>query len=279
MKISIITPTFNQAAFIEQAILSVLNQSFADFEFLIINDGSTDNSEKIILDYAAKDNRIIYLKNNINLGVQATLNKGLSMAKGDYIARIDSDDIWCDKDKLQKQFDFLEKNPDYALVGTAMETINENGKPLAKFHFLEADGEIRNRLLFSSQFAHPSVLIRTKALREIGSYSQKKKHKNIEDYELWLRLGTRYKFANLPDICLQYRINSEGLSLQNEFKQRLRGLFLTFSYMKYYPKGLKAIGMKIATLPLSRKTLDELILKYPLVRKMYAKITGTRKTI
>jgi len=278
MKISIITPSFNQATFIERTILSVINQSFADFEFLIINDGSTDNSEEIILNYKAKDSRIIYIKNETNIGLQATLNKGLSVAKGDYIARIDSDDIWCDKNKLQKQFDFLEKNPDYALVGTAMETIDENGKPLSKFHFLESDREIRDRLLFSSQFAHPSVLIRTKALAEVGFYSQAEKHRNVEDYELWLRIGKKYKFANLPDTCLRYRIHSGGISVKNEFKQRLAWIGLTREYAAYYPNNKKALALKIISLAVPRNLLDFLIKKIPPLGILYLKFSGIKKT-
>lgn len=278
MRISILLPVYNGSRFLPESFESILAQSFRDFELLTINDGSTDNSEEIILDYKAKDDRIVYIKNETNIGLQATLDKGLSFAKGDYIARIDSDDIWCDKDKLKKQIDFLEKNPDHALIGTAMETINEDGKVLEKIHFPQTDETIRQRLLFSSQFAHPSVMMRGRALDEIGFYSQEKKYQNVEDYELWLRIGTKYKFANLPDICLQYRIHGSSMSMQNEFRQRLAWIRLTREYATHYPHSKKALALKILSLAVPRKLLDFLIKKIPSLGILYLKFSGIKKT-
>ena len=276
-KITVLMPVYNDEKYLAEAIKSVLEQSFADFEFIIINDGSTDESEKIVQKFQTKDARIVYLKNEKNLGIQKTLNKGLSFAKADYLARIDSDDSWCDKDKLQKQFAFLENNPDHALLGSALETIDENGKSLQFIHFKETDPAIRDVLLFSSQFAHPSVLIRAKVLDEVGYYSTEKKHKNVEDYELWLRLGTKYKFANLPDVTLKYRVRPNSLSMQNEFQHRLDWIKLTWEYRKFYPHFAKAFAIKIASLPVSRKMLDVLTKKSPLLRTFYAKLSGIKK--
>lgn len=276
-KISILMPVYNGDKYLSEAIVSVLSQSFTDFEFIIINDGSTDNSEKIIKEFQEKDNRILYFKNEKNLGIQKTLNIGLSFSKADYIARIDSDDIWCDKDKLRKQLDFLEKYPDHAIVGTAMETIDEKGGKLQNIRYPLTDPEIRNVILFSSQFAHPSVLISAKALDEIGFYSVEKKHKNVEDYELWLRIGTRYKFANLSDITLKYRIRSGSLSMQNEFRHRLDWISLTFEYRKFYPHFIKALTVKISSLLISRKTLDFLTKKSRFMATFYTKLSGIKK--
>ena len=276
-KITVLMPVYNGGKYLNDAIESVLNQSFSDFEFLIINDGSTDNSEGVIKKYQQQDTRIVYIKNEENIGLQKTLNKGLSFSKTDFLARMDSDDIWCDKDKLQKQFDFLKKNPDHALVGTAMETMDEKGSKLQTIKFKESDNEIRNVILFSSQFAHPSVMISERALDEIGFYATDNKYKNVEDYELWLRIGTKYKFANLPDVCLRYRIHSSSVSMQNQFKHRIDWIRLTWEYRKYYPHAAKALLPKISSIVISRNLLDKITKKSRLFATLYSKISGIEK--
>lgn len=276
-RISVLMPVYNGEKYLQDAIESVLNQSLPDFEFIIINDGSKDKSEEIISKYKEKDARIVYIKNEQNLGIQRTLNKGLSFAKADHIARMDSDDIWCDKNKLQKQLDFLEKNPDHALIGTAMETMDENGNKLQTITYKQNDTEIREAILFSSQFAHPSVMISAKALNEIGFYSEKKQHKNVEDYELWLRIGTRYKFANLPDVCLRYRIHPQSVSMQNQFKHRLDWIRLTTEYSKFYPHATKALLTKIFSIFVSRKFLDGATKKSRVLATLYSKLSGIKK--
>src|SRR5581483_3832183 len=115
--ISIIMPAFNSEKYIEEAIESVLSQSFRNWELIIINDASTDKTHELIRKYKKKDKRIVYIKNRKNSGLVMNLIKGLRLSKGGYIARIDSDDIWTDKDKLKKQFNFLRDNPGYGLVG------------------------------------------------------------------------------------------------------------------------------------------------------------------
>jgi len=127
-KISVIISTYNDAALLPKAIDSVLAQSFGDFELLVFNDASTDNTELILKDYQKKDSRIIITGNKITLGLTANLNAGIHQAMGEYIARIDSDDEWIGTNKLQKQLDFLEANPKVGLVGTWAEFTAMDGK-------------------------------------------------------------------------------------------------------------------------------------------------------
>lgn len=270
-------PVYNGEKYLKASIESVLSQSFHDLEFLAIDDGSTDSSKNIIEEYQKKDNRIVYLKNKENIGLQKTLNKGLSFCKGEYIARIDSDDIWCDGDKLRKQINFLEKNPDYALIGTDMEMIGESGEKIQTVRFKKSDAEIRNSILFSSPFAHPSVLINMKALQKMGFYSTEEKHRNVEDYELWLRLGMKYKFANLHDISLKYRIHSDSASVRNELRQRIAWIWLTREYAGFYPHGTQALLAKIVSLLIPRNLLDFLTKKSRLFTALYSKISGIQK--
>lgn len=271
-------PVYNGAQYIGQAIESVLNQTFSDFEFIIIDDGSTDHSLEIIDSFVKQDPKIKIFKNEKNLGLQKSLNRGIEKSHGEFIARIDHDDIWCDKDKLKKQIEFLEKNPDYALVGTGVLCIDLEGKIINSIQHKNTDQEIRNHMLLLNQFAHPSVLIRKEALSEVGLYPEDKKHRNFaEDYELWLRIGKKFKFANLPDYSIKYRLNPNGITLGNEFKQRMTGLALSMKYAKFYPNRLRSIIIKLLTLALSRATLDQIVAKNIFARNIYLRLSGTKQ--
>lgn len=269
-------PVYNGDQYLKQAIESVLDQTFSDFEFIIINDGSTDRSLETVESYAKQDPRIKIIKNEKNLGIQKSLNIGIKKSRGDFVTRIDHDDIWCDEDKLKKQIEFLEQNPDHALVGTGMICIDPDGTKINSLQYKNTNREIRDHMLLSNQFAHPSVLIRKEALDKVGLYSEDNQYKNVEDYELWLRLGKKYKLANLPDYCIEYRINSKGISLKNQFRQRLAGLKLSLKYAKYYPNSFRSILIKLLTLPFSRSVMDS-ITKNSLAKKGYAKFTGIKK--
>jgi len=270
-------PVYNGEKFIGEAIKSVLNQKFKDYEYLIVEDKSTDQSLDIIREYKNKDSRITIIRNKSNLGIQKTLNKGIRLSQGEYIARIDCDDVWSSKNKLGKQVKFLEQNPNYGVVGTNIVSIDNSGKELNRIRYKEADSEIRKNLLLASQMAHPSVLIRKKALDEVGCYREDKKYKHAEDYELWLRIGTRYKLANLPDFFLKYRINPSGVSLKNELSQRMASLRVTLKYKNQYPNAFKAIFLKITTLPLPRFLLDKAIKKNNFFGSIYSRLTGIQK--
>ena len=124
-EISIITITYNRAGFISKAIESAKKQSFSNWEMLILDDNSNDNTEIIAKTFTNKDKRIKYYKNSLALGISKNRNLGLSLSRGKYIAILDSDDYWIDKDKLQKQFDFLENNPDYVLIGSNIRIVDE----------------------------------------------------------------------------------------------------------------------------------------------------------
>ena len=267
-------PVRNGARYLKQALESVLGQTFNDFEFLIINDGSTDETEEIAKGYANKDDRVKVINNEKNLGLQKTLNKGVELSQGEYIARIDCDDIWLDKKKLQKQVSALDSNSDIGVIGTGFVSIDENEKELFRVKFPSNDEKIRNNILTCNQLAHPSVVIRKKALDELGKYSEKKKYQHIEDYELWLRIGKKYKFANLDEYCLGYRIDSNGISLNNQFKVRFRGLLLSVENRKAYPHGIKAIFIKILSFFIFRSALDFMMKKSKPLRKLSKQMTS-----
>jgi len=230
--VSVLLPTYNGGKWIKEAIESVLAQSFADFEFIIINDGSSDNSEEIILDFVKSDNRIKYIKNSTNQGVQKTRNIALEMVKGEYVAEIDQDDEWLDKDKLKKQIEFLENNKDYVLVGTGVIVVNEEGIEIARYLMPETDLEIRKKILRANCFIHSSVLYRTKSVKDIGGYTVEKMS---EDHDLWLRLGRVGKFMNLQEYAVQYCFSPKGYNSQDKFLRLKQNLLFVEEHKDFYP--------------------------------------------
>lgn len=238
-KISIILPAFNAESYIKTAINSVLNQTYKNFEFIIIDDGSTDNTFNKIKEI--KDPRIILIKNENNIGLQKTLNKGLKIASGEFIARIDADDKWVNSDKLEKQINFLIKNKNYGLIGTGVIVINENNKEIFRYLNPLNDKDIRNNILSRCPFIHSSVMFIKNAALECGGYSISTFDKHVEDYKLWLEIGKKYKFYNLNSYDTIYRISNTQISSKNNKEQIKKSLSLTKQYKNYYPNYFKAI--------------------------------------
>jgi glycosyltransferase involved in cell wall biosynthesis len=265
IKVSIILPTYNGAKYISRAIESVLSQSFSDWELLIVDDGSTDDTENIIKEYANKDSRIKYLKNENNLGTQKTLNRGLKEAKGEYIGRIDEDDEWIDKDKLQKQIEFLDNNSEYVLVGTGAVFINEDRKELTRCLMPETDEKIRNNLLCKNNFIHSSVVFRRNAVLQSGGYAEKKETREVEDYDLWLRLGLVSKMYNLPEYSTLYMTREGGFSSRNRLNQLKKGIKLSKEYKGKYPNYFRALFVGYTRLLFYGYLIRVPIIRIPLI--------------
>jgi glycosyltransferase involved in cell wall biosynthesis len=225
-KVSIILPVYNAEKYLYQAIKSILTQTYTNFELIIIDDGSTDESLKIIQSF--DDERIQIIQNEQNLGLIKTLNKGIDLAKGEYIARMDADDIAMPK-RLEKQVAFLEKNIDYGLIGTMAEMINEKGISIGKIHDLPISQEaIKSRILFQCPFIHPTVMGKTSIFKEF------KYHENFpiaEDFFLWVKVIEKYKVANLDEVFLQYRVHSTNVSSDDKnFLKKEQSLLQVFTY-------------------------------------------------
>lgn len=201
--VSVIITTFNRSAYLREAIRSVLNQDFSDLELIVVDDASPSEETTHVVG-SFSDPRISYIKNKTNVGSTASLNIGLGAAKGKYIAILDDDDIWIDREKLSKQVGFLEERPDYVLVGTNVIVVDgETKKELTRTQFPRGDGEIRRTIFRSNPFAHSSVVyMREKALMA-GGYD--KKLPRGKDYDLMIKLGKVGKMAVLQDYSLMYR--------------------------------------------------------------------------
>lgn len=203
--VSVLMPVYNAELFLREAIESVLNQSFTDFELLIINDGSTDKSKTIIESY--KDSRI-RLVNQPNHGLVYTLNKGIDLAEGKYIARMDADDASL-PNRLERQVDFLEVNTEVALLGTAYDVVDEEGAKLYTFKPILDDSTIRLDFLLRNPFGHGTTMFRKEVVQKLGGYANLR---YTEDYELWWRIASKHKLANIQDILYKWRVVSSSMS-------------------------------------------------------------------
>lgn len=200
-KVSVIMPAYNAEKYIAQAMDSILGQTFRDFEFIILNDCSKDRTDEIIL--SCKDPRIVYLKNEQNMGVAATLNKGLAAAKGNYIARMDADDISMPQ-RLEKQVEFLDSHPNTAVVGTDLERFGE-GMSTQFRGFAGDPAQMKVDLLFACGLAHPSVMMRRAVIDELGGYDMA--FEGLEDYELWCRVAQKHDVSVVNQMLFRYRVH------------------------------------------------------------------------
>jgi glycosyltransferase involved in cell wall biosynthesis len=200
-------PVYNAEPYLYDAIDSILNQTFHNFEFLIINDGSTDNSEKIILSY--KDSRIRYIKNETNIKLIETLNKGIENARGKYIARMDADDISL-PNRLEKQYAFLENHPEIGIVGTWFESFNEKGViGISKYNTKHQ--EICFKQLYQINLCHGTCMIRKEILDE-HDLNFNPEYIHAEDYDLFTRMSKLTKLANLEFVGYKVRHHANEVS-------------------------------------------------------------------
>jgi glycosyltransferase involved in cell wall biosynthesis len=240
-RISVILPTLNGMKYLEQAIHSVLTQSFEDLELIIINDGSTDETDMIVNRLIKEYSRIVYIKHEKSLGLQKTLNEGLALSRGEFIARIDDDDIWNDRDKLIKQMNIFSRDRNYVLVGTGMHAVDEQGNKLYDSNLPETDEAIRKNLLFQTSFVHSSVCFRKNAVVKCGGYNEEEEIRHIEDYELWLKLGTMGKLYNIPDHSVTIKLRPGSVMAKNIIEQQKKSLRLIKRFRKNYPGYRKAM--------------------------------------
>ena len=207
-------PVFNGERYLTESINSVLNQSFKNFEFIIINDFSTDKTNHILSEYKSLDNRVIIINNLKNKGIAYSLNEAIKISKSDLIVRMDADDI-CMPTRFQKQFDYMSTNPLIAVSGTG--ALINNSNRLLKDYFIPftKDAHIKAQLLFETPFVHPSIIFRKEVffhnkLQYNSAYSR------AEDYKLWTEFSRISNMGNIADICINYRVNRNSVS--NKYK-------------------------------------------------------------
>ena len=214
MLISIITPTYNREAFLPAAIESVLAQSYKEFELIIVDDGSTDNSRELINAYADKDPRVKYLYQE-NQRQSVARNYALSIAKGDFICFLDSDNYW-PHDKLEKSLKAFEQHPEADIVYGDCITIDEQGNELHRNNMRRYSGNIAALLLKDNFVSMNTTMTRRKCFNEMGGMSGKRRV--ADDYDLWLKFSARYRFQYIPEFLAYYRVMENQISSNKKLR-------------------------------------------------------------
>ena len=230
--VSVLMPVYNGEKYLAEAIESILNQTFVNLEFLIINDGSTDRSLEIINSFV--DSRIVLIDNASNKGLIYSLNRGIALAQGRYIARMDADDV-SNPLRIERQIAFLEAHPDVGYCGTWARKIDASGNVLGCMRRLTQSEPLRISLLFSSPYIHPTMVIKSELLKK---YCYDKDFKHVEDFELWTRLSVEAKGINIPSFLLSYRWHGDNISVkQNTEQGRTSELIVT--------RSVEALGLQM----------------------------------
>lgn len=264
--ISVVMPVYNGQLYLNEAIESILNQTYSDFEFIIINDGSSDSTESIILSY--KDDRIIYLK-QLNSGIGFSLKVGCSLAKGKYIARMDADDIsYCNR--FKSQVDYLDKNPQIILVSSAVRYIDEEGTDIGRSFPYTSHQAMKKILRINSPICHPAVMMRKDAYLASGGY---KNVRLLEDFLLWVTLSRYGKLHNIPTTLLKYRVleNSVSHSIPpNENRKLLQFILKNINngngnedYIEEYQRKYEELKTRIVVSTKTQVKRDKTLKQYP----------------
>lgn len=226
-QVSVIMPVYNGAGYLAYAIESILSQTFKNFELLIINDGSTDNSEAIIR--GCHDNRIRYLSQP-NIGLTRTLNRLIEEAKHPLLARMDQDD-WSHPDRLRQQVDFLLTRPLVKMCGSWIQTIDTKNNPVYKHKYPVTNHAIQEEMLLSNPFAHGSVMIRKEP-----DVFYRTEYNDAEDIDHWARHCMHHSVANIPATLYHWRVNPEGITHSRVEQQQAAAKKVRAYYQSWYLK-------------------------------------------
>lgn len=216
-KVTVLLSVYNGEDYIKNAIISVLEQTYTDFDLLLMDDGSTDKSAEII--HSFEDDRIKYIKNEQNMGLTKTLNKGLNLIEGEYIIRMDSDDI-CYPERFEKQIKYMDENKHLVVSGSNVRQFSATGWDY-KTNVNTKPEEIRTELLFNCPLKHPSVIMRNSIIKK-ENYQYSTEHIATEDFGLWRKISEKYDLGNLKNVLMDYRIHDQGISVQANKKRESR---------------------------------------------------------
>jgi len=222
-KVSVLLSVYNGERFLPAALDSICAQSFTDWEFVIVDDGSTDGSAAIIREYSQRDRRIVHLESVGNQGLIRALNRGIAACSGEYLARQDADDV-SELARLELQAAFLSAHPEHVLVGSRYDEIDEEDRVVGpqRVPFFQTNLEIQRHKYRKNPFAHSSVMFRKDVVLAVGGYREQARH--AEDYDLWLRILKRGRGYNMPEVLLHRRITPGMITLTR--KRELVGTVL-----------------------------------------------------
>lgn len=234
-KLSIVMSVYNQEKFLSKSIESILNQSYTNFEFIIYNDGSNDNSEKIINYYLKKDNRISYYKHD-NIGLTKTLNKAISKSTTDYIVRQDADDL-SNKNRILKQMNEFKKNDKLILCGSNGIIIDDNDKIINKTNLPTSNFKIKKKMYSQNCIIHSSVIFKKKYFSKVKGYDEN--YKFGQDYNLWCKMSSQGEYKNLKEYLIYCRNHANNISNRHRNDQTKYEISTILQYHKANKKNTK----------------------------------------
>ncbi len=236
--------TYNRPQLIGRAIESAVNQTLQDWELIIVQDGNNPHTIQVVGDWAARDSRIKYLRRDKGGNIANATNHGLRAATGKYIAILDDDDCWIVAEKLSRQVQFFEENPDYVGCGSGMIAIDENEREILRFLKPETDEEIRKNALYANPMAHSSGMYRRSAIEQIGLYDETLA--GFQDWDVWLRLGKIGKLYNFPEYFCYYQLWEGSGSFQAPLGNTRSALKIVRRHKDAYRGFPVALGMAYA---------------------------------
>ncbi|HLZ30585.1 MAG TPA: glycosyltransferase family 2 protein [Chloroflexota bacterium] len=216
-RVSVALPVWNAEAFLPAAIESILSQTLADLELVVVDDGSTDRTAAILSDFQSRDQRLV-VHRQANSGFVSAVNCAVELCSSAYVARMDADDIAV-PDRLERQWQFLERHPDVGVVGGAVVIIDSGGTALTTWQTAQSDKQLRAALETTNPFCDPAMMLRRSALRKVGGY--RGAFGSSADYDLWLRISERYALGALSVPVLRYRWHADQLSTRDVHAQLL----------------------------------------------------------
>jgi glycosyltransferase involved in cell wall biosynthesis len=267
-KVSVVMPAYNAAAYLDEAIRSILNQTFRDFEFIIVNDGSWDDTNSILDKYQKLDSRIrVYHQEN--QGMISALNRGCRLARSQYIARMDADDISF-TNRLERQVEYIEKHPHIGILGSWI-CIEKNGSVARSWRPPTSPKILKWTLFFGVCVAHPSVLMRRQLIEHLNFYRAEATH--AEDVDLWLRASSITEFGNVPEVLLKYRVwegSTSQVLLQPRREAHVR-LLVSFikEYLNVDPPTEAVAGLRQMRVGPRLENLGQIRLTADLIQKLY----------
>jgi glycosyltransferase involved in cell wall biosynthesis len=251
---------------VDRSIASIVCQTYQDWEFLICNDASTDGSMQILLDWAEKDKRISVVENERNIGLAASLNRLLDQARGEYIARMDGDDVSL-PGRFEKQVEFLDQNPAYAFVGSSCYLFDETGE-WGKRNTIEKPA--KENFLWGTRFAHPTVMLRRDALASVGGYRVSRETMRGEDFDLWMRMYARgFIGYNIQEPLFRY-YESRNPVRKRKYRYRIDEAIIR-------AKGYRQLGLLPRGVPYVIKPLLVGLIPYDLKRKIQKVYYGRKE--
>ncbi len=227
-RVSVVTSVYNGETYLEECIDSILNQTFQDFEYIILDNGSTDRTPEILAQYTDPRIRIIHQE---NLGISGSLNKGINISNSDLIARLDADD-YSFPQRLEQQISFMEQNPEIVFCGSRFKELVGDKYFPQKVKFIEKDNDIRKIVSCFNPFAHSTIMIRKNAFTKSGGYDLKFEYG--QDYELWIRMLNFGKAWVLKEELSVVRLSEQSTSNKNIRKQKLEGLQIRWSAFRQF---------------------------------------------